>query len=101
MTLFAYSMMTVTGKKLQIVDDACYFSGTYAFDYKYDNGNPNKTFRCRYFHPNGFYRGNMVKGKGGKFAPIRCFANWDLSESAPNAPRQQRITGAHNEEYYK
>lgn len=88
-------------KKLQIVDDACYFSGTYAFDYKYDKGNPNKTFRCRYFHPNGFYRGNMVKGKGGKFAPIRCFANWDLSESAPNAPRQQRITGAHKEEYYK
>lgn len=88
-------------KGLQIVDDACYFSGTYAFDYKYDKGNPNKTFRCRYFHPNGFYRGNMTDGKGGKYAPIRCFANWDLSESAPNAPRQQRITGMYNEEHYK
>ena len=88
-------------KGKQIVDDACYFSGSKPYD-RYENpGNPNKTYYCRYFHPNGFYRGFMTDGIGGKFAPIRCFANWNLSESAPNAPRQQRITGAHNEEYYK
>ena len=88
-------------KGQQIVDDACYFSGTYAFNYNYDLGNPNKTFFCRYFHPNGFYRGYMTKGFGQKYAPIRCFADWNLSESAPNAPRQQRITGERKEEYYK
>lgn len=88
-------------KEKQIVDDACYFSGSKPYTTYDDPTNPSKTYYCRYFHPNGFYRGFMTKGPGGKYAPIRCFANWDLSESAPNAPRQQRITGAHNEEYYK
>lgn len=88
-------------KGAQIDDDACYFSGTYAFNYSYDRGNPNKTFYCRYFHPNGFYRGYMTGTIGQKHAPIRCFADWNLSESAPNAPRQQRITEGHNEDYYK
>ena len=88
-------------KGAQIVDDACYFSGTPVYNSAYDSGNPNRTFFCRYFHPNGFYRGYMTKGLAQKHAPIRCFADWNLKESAPNAPRQQRITEGHNEEYYK
>lgn len=88
-------------KGLKIEDDACYFSATKKREGDlYDQGDPNKVYFCRYFHPNGFYRGNMTKGSAVR-GSIRCFANWDLSESAPNAPRQQRITGAHNEEYYK
>ena len=88
-------------KGLKIEDDAYYFSATKKREGDlYDQGDPNKVYFYRYFHPNGFYRGNMTKGYavGGS---IRCFANWDLSESASNAPRQQRITGVHNEEYYK
>ena len=89
-------------KGAQIDDDACYFSGSYAQNYSYDVGyNPNRVFFCRYFHPNGFYRGFMTRGVVQKHAPIRCFADWNLKESDPNAPRQQRITGTHNEEYYK
>lgn len=88
-------------KGLKIEDDACYFSATKKREGDlYDQGDPNKVYFCRYFHPNGFYRGNMTKGSAVR-GSIRCFANWDLSEGAPNAPRQQRITGAHNEEYYK
>ncbi|MES5169693.1 hypothetical protein ABVC73_15350 [Prevotella melaninogenica] len=88
-------------KGLKIEDDACYFSATKKREGDlYDQGDPNKVYFYQYFHPNGFYRGNMTKGYAVR-GSIRCFANWDLSESAPNAPRQQRITGAHNEEYYK
>lgn len=88
-------------KGLKIEDDACYFSATKkrAGDL-YDDGDPNKVYYCRYFHPNGFYRGNMTKGYAVR-GSIRCFANWSLSEKDPIAPRQQLITGTHNEEYYK
>lgn len=88
-------------KGLKIEDDACYFSATKKREGDlYDDGDPNKVYYCRYFHPNGFYRGNMTKGYAVR-GSIRCFANWSLSEKDPIAPRQQRITGAHNEEYYK
>lgn len=88
-------------KGLKIIDDACYFSATKKREGDlYDDGDPNKVYYCRYFHPNGFYRGNMTKGYAVR-GSIRCFANWSLSEKDSIAPRQQRITGAHNEEYYK
>ena len=88
-------------KGLKIEDDACYFSATKKREGDlYDDGDPNKVYYCRYFHPNGFYRGNMTKGYAVR-GSIRCFANWSLSEKDPIAPRQQRITGLHDEEYYK
>lgn len=88
-------------KGLKIEDDACYFSATKKREGDlYDDGDPNKVYYCRYFHPNGFYRGNMTKGYAVR-GSIRCFANWSLSEKDPIAPRQQLITGTHNEEYYK
>lgn len=88
-------------KGLQIKDDACYFSASKVFSDINDKGNTKRVFYCRYVHPNGFYRGRMFHPTEQKEGSIRCFANWSLSEKDPIAPRQQRITGAHNEEYYK
>ena len=88
-------------KGLQIKDDACYFSASKVFSDINDKGNTKRVFYCRYVHPNGFYRGRMFHPTEQKEGSIRCFANWSLSEKDPIAPRQQRITGLHDEEYYK
>ena len=88
-------------KGLQIKDDACYFSASKVFSDINDKGNTKRVFYCRYVHPNGFYRGRMFHPTEQKEGSIRCFANWSLSEKDSIAPRQQRITGAYNEEYYK
>ena len=85
-----------------------FFTRTYhynrGFGYTNDrypqNSNPFAgTFDRRAFTKVGFER-PFDKPDSNREGAVRCIANWDLDENAPNAPRKQKLKG-HDEKYYE